>query len=119
MRFIDFRETEETHHTWIDNNYKKRRKIRLIRFSNDHKTDQSSTQDDQSQSIEPGTNVGESPQNECEFDRVDQIFNQEQPAELQKSGIQFSRSYVSYFMHLLTCDSHILLQVLSIGLESS
>ena len=75
MRFIHLGETEETNNTWSE-----KKKI-LICYSNS-KTNGSITQDDQSQSIEPGTNVGESPQDECEFDRVDQIFNEEQPTEL-------------------------------------
>ena len=41
------------------------------------------TQNDQSESVEPGTDVGQSPQNESEFDRVDQIFDQEEPAQFE------------------------------------
>ena len=56
------------------------------------------TENHESDAIEPGSDVSQGPENQTELERIDNVFNEEQPAQFHNSRIQTSGSV---FCHLL------------------
>lgn len=55
----------------------------------------------QSHAIEPRTDVGEAPEKDAEFQRINEIFDEEEPAKLADRCISVCNGYVRDFVHLL------------------
>ena len=73
------------------------------------------TEDDEGDAVEPRSDVSQSPQSQAKFERIDEIFNEEQSAQLQQAGVQTSSRQVSDLMDLLWGKCHINFQVLSVS----
>ena len=72
-------------------------------------------QDDQSHAIEPGTHVGEDPQNDAELDRIDDILNQKQTPQLGDEAIDMCHSHAGNVLYLFVRQRQIQLQVILEG----
>lgn len=63
------------------------------------------TQNNQSDSIEPGSQVGECPKQQTELDGVNQIFNQEQASQFSQESIDVGNADGGNFLDLLLWQS--------------
>lgn len=59
------------------------------------------TQNNESHSIEPSANVGENPQKDAEFNRIDEILDEEQTAQLGEGAVDMADGDAGNFLHLL------------------
>lgn len=57
---------------------------------------------DESHAIEPRTNVGETPQQDAKFERIDEVFNEEQSAQFTKGSVSMCDCDIRDFVHFLS-----------------
>jgi len=68
------------------------------------------TQNDESHSIEPSANVGENPQKDAKFNRIDEILDEEQAAQLGEGAVDVADSDAGNLLHLLLSQGDFSLQ---------
>lgn len=71
------------------------------------------TKDGESDSVEPGTEVGQDPQEQAELGGVNEVFDQEQASELGQSGVHVRSAHSGCLFDFLLRQNQVHLQVLS------
>lgn len=68
------------------------------------------TQNDESHSIEPSANVGENPQKDAKFNRIDEVFDEEKTTQLSQGAVDVADGNAGNLLHLLLSQGNFSLQ---------
>lgn len=68
------------------------------------------TNDNESHPVEPGTEVGQTPQHAPKFDRVDDVLNQEESAQFPNASVHVCHGDVGHLVHLFRWQGEVQLK---------